>query len=464
MTTIIALYLYAFAVVICVVMLMHHRKGEAEIFSVRNVALIGLIIFQCTSAAVALLHDDYGKFYIHSAVATSIEFSILVTAFFFILLWAYRRGWGAVKLARRVPYTDAEPRDMTLLMMAFVFAILGAGLRFGVQIPLIGIVAAHVGLALAAVSCGLVGWVWGKQMLNPVVAAYSAVIMAGNLANAMAGTFGRRTIVAMGLAMLWGMYYSHWRYSSLAHIVRRSFLLGLGLLVLVALFTSVRTNTEKDRTAGEQIEALKGGNVLDGLTDLLNGQGTGVVSMWHVENFGERFDYDNLVTLRYFFLIAIPRDWWPDKPVPTSNWVASRASISGVSKDVGSKSHGATGVSLSPGIIGHAVADGGWPVVVLYAVLLGLFLRFFDEIVALHPHSPFMVLAVGSSLGQMLGLFRGETSAFAFIYVVSVFGSLALLIPLGRVLSRSGSGSAPLEAYSEWDEPPPGELETPEAA
>lgn len=457
MTAVLAIYLYGLAVGLLVFMVRQHQRGQCELICIRNFAFLGFIVFQLTNSGTALWTGSYGAFQLGNPSWVGLQFAAMTTIFIVVLLWAYRHGWGGVRLAGHLPKIWVVPSDTALVVMALVITAVAWGLRFGVQTPLVGIVTSRVGLGLASVACGLVAWVWGRRLLNPIVIALVLFIVAVNLANVMTGAFGRRGVLAVGAAVLWGMYYSHWRYLTTPALLRRLAIASIPPLILVALFTAGRTNSEKDRTPGEQVKAMVDANFSEGAAALLSGQGSGVISMWVIENYPANFEYLKLITLRYFFLVVVPRDWWPDKPLPLSNLIASQASVPGVNQTVGSKSgDGRGGVSLSPGIIGHAVADGGWPVVFLYAVLIGIYLRFFDEIVYLNAPSPFLVIPIGASLGQIIGLARGETSVFAMAYVMSVGGSMLLMILIAKFLEHLGAGHPQMrpaseEDYATWD-------------
>ena len=113
--------------------------------------------------------------------------------------------------------------------------------------------------------------------------------------------------------------------------------------------------------------------------------------------------------------MSVPRRWWPGKPIPLSMEIAREARLSRVNWNR---------LKLGPGVIGHAAAEGGWYALIIYALIAGLYFRFFDEIIRNNPDSPFVILAVGSALGQFLGLPRGSVPNFAFIAVMTVTGSM----------------------------------------
>jgi hypothetical protein len=431
MTTIVAIYLLLLTVVVVALVFRDHRRGTCELLSVRNVALSGFIVFQLTSGGVALLTGNHGRIRLAQPGWTSIEFAAMATVFLVILLWVYRRGWVANWLARRVPMTWASPHSSVLLTMAVIVTILAIGLRFGVRIPLVGILTGYLGTGLAAVACGLVGWVWGRQLFNPVLVVYSGLIVTANIGVVMIGVFGRRGLVAVAGALLWGMYYSHWRHLALSSLLGRLAAVGIVPLLVLALFSSARESSEHERTLFEHLQEIRTqGNVGEGLQLLLYGQYAGSISMWLIENYPDRFECRPLMTVWHFLVFPVPRDWWPEKPITLGEQVPRLAAWSGVGRSL----------TVGPGIVGHAAAEGGWYALVVYAVLGGMFLRFFDEIVRLNPNSPFVVLAVGCALGQVMGLARGTTSAFAAICVLTAGSAFLTMVFVGKFIDLAGWG------------------------
>lgn len=429
-TTALALYLWAISGFLILWMMWEHHRKIHDLLSLRNLFLVGFIVFQLSSAATSLYLDDFGNYRVRYPRQAGVEFAAMCTVFLLVFLWAYRRGWIARWLAGKLPQTTAAPSGFFLLTIGVVLTLLGIILRVALQVSLLAILANYAAIGFAAIACGLVGWVWGRRLLNPAMILVGLLIVAVNLANAVWGEFGRRSLIAVFGALIWGMYYSYWRYLPLGSLLYRLAMVSLGPLLIVALFTSVRSSSERDRTAQEHFEAVvQSGQVGEGMWQLLSGQGTAVVAMWVIENYPERFEYRHLMTLWYTVAIDVPRAWWPDKPLPLSKQIPAQAKIPNVNW---------RSLTLPAGIVGNAAAEGGWYALVIYAIFLGLFVRFFDQLVQNTLSSPFVVLAVGSALGQVLGLARGEASLFANTFLLTFASAGICMVAAGKLVQGMG--------------------------
>jgi hypothetical protein len=431
LATIIGIYLLVLAGALVVVVLRDHARGTVELLSVRNVAIAGFILFQLTSAAMALFNPSAGGTYYHldDPAKTGLVYAGMVSVFMLVAHWAYWRGWGIQKLAWRVPATQAVPGDAVLLAMAVILTILAALLRFTVRVPVVNILSNQFGSAFAALACAVVGWVWGRRLLNPVLILYCSLIVAMNIGIVMSLTFGRRTLIGLAAGLIWGMYYSYWRSMDLRPMLQRLTVLSIPLIIVVALFTSARK--EFQTSTGKQLMDIRArGDVMRGLADLASGQNCGGVSLWLVEDFPDRFPRRHLMTIWHFLIYPVPRLIWPDKPISLGRMIPRILHI----RHVAVKE-----TSIGAGIVGTANAEGGWYALVIYALLGGLLLRFLDEVVLSHD-SPFVVLPVGCSLGQILGLARGETSAFTFLLLTNTAVTLFSMVLIGRFLEATNLG------------------------
>jgi hypothetical protein len=120
--------------------------------------------------------------------------------------------------------------------------------------------------------------------------------------------------------------------------------------------------------------------------------------------------------------------------------------------------------NLGVGCIGHGWAEAGWFGVLYYALTLGILCGIVDRLVRRFANDPFFMISVGCSLGNVLGLARGETSLFlvlittGFIACQVIFwGARVVLGPymlVGKPLVIGGRAvSAPVDSVQGWPLP-----------
>ena len=98
MTTLLAMALVLMSIALVAIMFRDHRRGTCELLSCRNIALVGLILFQLGSCAYSLFTGDNSVFRINNPVWTGFQFVAMAAIFIFLSLWSYRQGWVVTKL------------------------------------------------------------------------------------------------------------------------------------------------------------------------------------------------------------------------------------------------------------------------------------------------------------------------------------------------------------------------------
>jgi hypothetical protein len=63
-----------------------------------------------------------------------------------------------------------------------------------------------------------------------------------------------------------------------------------------------------------------------------------------------------------------------------------------------------------PGVVGHSYHDGGLAVAILYGILAGGCIRWFDELLRKNPDNPYMIAFLASGSVQIIGWIRGDIS------------------------------------------------------
>ncbi|MEX0884937.1 MAG: hypothetical protein WD009_00725 [Phycisphaeraceae bacterium] len=441
MQGLIAAYLAALSIAICAWVLWDYLRGKRELMSLRNVFLAGFVLFQPLSGAIMLATGGWGAFLPSNPVAAGVQFSAMATVFAVVFIFVYDRGWGARRLAERLPRPRSCPSDTALMFVAIMAMLIAVPLRLSVNIPLVATLAGLLGGSLAIAAPALALWVWAKRPLNPVVASLTAIIFIVCFLTIVTGTFGRRGVLALGLAVVWVLYFARWRYLRPQVALVRIAVAGLIPILLVAAFTTVREHSSiaKERDARAQVDALRNARLWEGVQTMSLGQGVGGISMWLIDVFPEQFEYRHLHTLYYYAVYPTPRNWWEDKPFPLSYEIPFLAL-----QNVERGNH-----TTAPGIVGHAAAEGGWYALFVYAVVFALGMRFLDDIVLHGWYNPLIVVAVVGGLGQTMGVPRGDTAVMAWLMTAAILATWFVFLCAARFFDAvSASRGSPTAVAS----------------
>ena len=449
MITVLIMLFIILAITIFAFMLRDANHGVVPLISIKNIFLLGFVVFQVTSPITTLVAGGSEIFPLSFLEKTGMKMFVWATLFYITFQIAYPRLPLIAKISRMVPVTRFQPGNSMLITMSMVLTVMGIVLHFGVMLPLVSVLANFLAISFAAIACGMIGWVWAPRLHNPVVGLMSVSIILVNMANVLTGTFGRRTLLAILACLVWGMFYSWWRHFNPTRTVVTMLVIGFVPVMLLALFTSARESGEHDRSAAEQLRAvISDGSVTKGLLLLADGQSAGGNAMWCLEKFPESYPTNFAFTAKYAFMLPVPRSIWHSKPMPLSRNLPTLAMMQGVARDK---------LSIGPGIIGHAAADGGIFLVFIYAVMLAYICRGLDLLVLGNIYNPLIVLPIGSALGHTLGIARGESGVFVFIMLFSITLSyLSLVISAKCVdylgLSKNDDGDQEYQEYEEYQE------------
>lgn len=422
MATLIAFLLVVSAALLSLYVLVQGLNSRVDLVSVRNFFLLGLIVFQFTSAALTLYSGIWSDFPLSTPAASGLEFAILLWIFTVIFLFVYQRGWVSTTLARRTPIGRAAFGPSSLLTLAIVFLCVGIIFRHVlVYIPVVGVLTGITGEGILAVAAGLAAWAYFPRILNPIVAAIFGFVVLAALAASLHMTFGRRGVLGVAVAVVWGGYHGYWKHLGPKRVLVRLAVIGLAGAVFLSAVTAVRSGASRDKAFSSVFSEMATASIRSGLYDMASGQEAGLNSLWLIENYPESYEYNPLGTFVFFVVQPVPRVIWPGKPNSLGR-IAVAQSGAGRQKS--------SNYSIGPGLIGHIVVDNPWLSLLPYAFGLAVFIRYLDTLVRLHPNNPFVVLPVGVALGQIIGLPRGDAGLFmfqAFASIVAAWVSVFLI-------------------------------------
>ena len=153
---------------------------KVELFSVRNLYLIGFVIYHVVGPIKALSSQSFFGFRIENPRATGNVLLLYVWVYFLVYLFSYHRIKVVRWFAGKMSGLPSEAPDSMLMILAVVLVVIGVPIRlFSHYIPVVGPALTNVALAMAAISCAAAGWVWSQRKFNPFVLSLTIAILAG---------------------------------------------------------------------------------------------------------------------------------------------------------------------------------------------------------------------------------------------------------------------------------------------
>lgn len=430
------------------------KLGKIELISTRNAFVLGVVYFQFVAGGMAVVIGHFGRLTPTDVQHTGMIMLGLLLIFMALFNIFYTQGWGVAGLARRIFSRQPVPGTSSLIAIAYVFVIAGWIFRIGLtRVPVIGPLADFMAVGLLSAAAASAMWAWAPRLTHPVVALFAGMCLLIAIGGSLQNAFGRRDLLTVLLASVFAAFHSYWKYKGLQGALSRMAVLGFAGFVLLALFSATRGEAGKGRSLAQIISDIQTVSLSEGVGKVVN-QDAGAVTMYIIDTRPDDFAYDTLHSLWYAVTQPIPRNIWPGKPNALGLDLVKQAGIRRVGE----------GFSYGPGLIGHIVNDNPYIAMVLYAGLFGLGLRLLDEVIKAQGLNPFVMIPVGSALGEIMAIPRGEVGLFLFRTFVMVitawFGMLlaAKLLALIGFPVVSASGAATVAEDDEESEGVEGEL------
>lgn len=412
-------------------------RGRTDLISYWSLFLFGSLNFIALGMIVtpAGFNPVLAAWSSRYAAATILFYAIFVVVY----LWPIR---SAIEVRPRwMVWPSTQPYALMVIAVALSVcgllasaapAVQGAQIIFILRGPL-----AIAGFATALVLClrnprNLI--FWGVAVFCFAIGVYSVLTW---------GT-GRRELLALFLALPGVGYWAYFRYKPKRPTLVGLLVLGLAGAVVVTSYQSFRhEDREASSTQSRVIERVqkfpeaisstvtnwKWFGEAGAAFDTQNAIFAGLQTMRQIDN--GKLERHWFHTPMYIVANPIPRAVWPSKP-------------SGLGQIL-PQSTGEYVVTWGPTIVGHAWYDGGWAVLVLYALVLGRFVRFLDLQLCADPTNPWPYILLCAASGHVIGFARGDCGGFA----VQVLGVL-VLIPLLLTFLRYFTGNrTPFEGISD---------------
>ena len=271
-----------------------------------------------------------------------------------------------------------------------------------------------------------------RNPLNPFFWIVAFVCFCAGLFNVFTFGTGRREVLALFMMLPIVGYWMYFRLAPKGRTVIGIGVLGMVAVLVVTAYATFRHSRETD--SGTATRALQRIQMLPGaiaeraqnitlfgeIGSVIEGQNAIYVALqaqWMIDR--GLLETDPLATLKFIVVNPVPRAIWPDKPIGLGKILPLAV--------------GNPRITWGPSVIGHCFYDGGWPVVVLYAGLLGFTIRYLDLRMLQDPANPWQVAIIGCVNGHMIGFARGDCGTFG-VNILGPLVILSLILHASRVL------------------------------
>lgn len=410
--------------IIVLIFYRHFAKGE-PLLTWRNFFLAGYLQFYTVSVTHWSITQWQSPWYVvrgeyyGTLAATMVVF---LWVFFLTYGWAFKWEWpGKVFPRVRVPMTNSA---CIVMITALTIAGLATLLIRGGSVSDNIVFFLRVPLASAAAGCATILVISNPR--NPFWwAILIPVVMLGMLMSTV-GSIDRRNFLSVIFVVVWVWYYASLRFQKpWAVFGKMGVVMAIGF-VLLAMYNSVRqVNSMGGSFEGrlkQATELASGGGKVFSIRNIVEGillQDTHVCTQAIMENTPDPWPYLPFHGFAFYFLNPIPRIYFPGKPEALGVMMQKYLQVP---------------ANLGVGCIGHGWAEMGWVGVLYYAVTLGAICAVADRLARKRSNDPFFLVTIGCSLGNVLGLARGETSLFMVLITVGLVSSLTVFYAMKLVL------------------------------
>ncbi len=403
------------SVVIIALLLYELLSAKGMALSWRNIFLLGYLVFFGTGTMFLAMEDFSNPYYIPSPAAIGM-LCFWTPTFLAVFLMCYHIGRKWKKAALLIPTTSM------VISAPMVLITVGVAMTLALITTLIPI-DSYIGLLMAqfrdgwlGVGVGLCVYYMLSRKLNPIAFGMLLVVFPIAAVISTTGTIGRRGILSMIFIIGWIGYFFYLRYCSRQ---TRLIVVGSGIVIMViglTIFSSFRgqwlSNPSGTRLQMVQarltqfVRAFTSPKIDRELIWSLVVTDPAIYAGYVYDHVPHSMASDPFHGAIYLITNPIPRRIWSTKPEGLGIIIQRRLNLQ---------------FNVGPGIIGHGYYEGLHLGVLGYAIFFGLYCAVIDTAVRQRSDNPLFLIAVGASLGNVLGLARGET----FLFLLLTLGAFA---------------------------------------
>ena len=255
---------------------------------------------------------------------------------------------------------------------------------------------------------------------------------------------GRRILLSVAFGPALAMYWMWWRYwptKRLMTFLTAAAFAFMGLALAYSTFRHIRGREE--RTAATMVSKVQNmdlSKIQKYLSDLPGyfGQESILDSMLLMRLVDtEKIEEQPFESLKHVLSYPVPRRLWPDKPRDLGSYIVREVL------------HLPYNTTWGMGIVGTGYHEGGVVTLVVYAILISLLIRLFDDPLLRQPSNPFLLSALAIAAPHIVNWCRGGVSTMTVNCIEAII-FVFLLGTVCRILFGTARGhwTTPQQAFA----------------
>jgi hypothetical protein len=410
----------------------------------KHLFLVGFIVFFGTGGFFTVMNDVGSELYVATDRAKGIlaaGIAAFLVVFLAFVAVGMRSRW-VDKVVPRVEVPRTTPGVLICLFACLGLVLVSLAFPAGGE-SFVTALASFFRGGMAVTATGLATYWLLSQKFNPISWAVMGITLAVCLVASIFGESGRRQLLSVMLVIPWVWYYTALRYQPVRVWGLKAGVLLFGAFVLLVGYSGVRaTLRDNDRSISALTSALMQSATSSDLSsntlkrDLFY-QDAATNSMYIIDSYGDMYRQEPFRGLYWFITNPIPRSIWPDKPVSLGGEISEQQRVIG---------------NIAPGVIGHGWAEAGFIGILYYAAFLGFLVGAGDRLLQLRASNPFFVTLMGSSLGQVIAMSRGDTPLFLLNAAMTALFAMIVMYACKLVFNPIMAGFPRLRAGPDVEE------------
>ncbi|MEO0529381.1 MAG: hypothetical protein AAF266_02265 [Planctomycetota bacterium] len=405
-------------------------RRKSDVFTAWNFFLVGVFTFNGRSGLNAAttphyLPDISGSSYSWYYLGTVVFYATITATYYF---FKYPRRLAGRTLLKWPKITAGNAPILATCLMAMI-----VGLVVPIPIPVVGQLLSQFALVVPGIALAFMTIVWYRDRTNVVLLAFLVAFAFIAVAAALGAGISRRYLMSSLSAIPVGLYWVWLRYKPTPTILTIIAVALASTVPVVAGFTAIRFSLQDEEVTAVQraqrlLQALPDAIRRGGSSEGFSGQDSVECALCVIEllnNGSKRMEVDPLYSLKYILANPVPRELWPGKPSAVGAHLVYKFGLRG------------TNANLGLNVVGQCFYDGGIVIHVLYAIMMGAFLRYYDELMVRQPGNPLLVGGFVAMSAQILGWPRGGIEVFG-LQIIQGFVLIVLTSLLARLVYGVG--------------------------